>query len=226
MKTIIAALMLCFVAGSGALAVPLYEQPWDGTGNGLASQNDTSGGGAGNFATVFDNFTLSANGAIGNVAWAGVWFNPPTQGTITGFTLSFWADSAGAPGGLLQSYSIVGNASETFLGTGTLGLDTYSYSANLGSAFNALAGTQYWLSIVPDTTATTPQWGWATGSGGDGISYQDFFGERSQQAFDFAFSLNSANGNAVPESGATALLLGSTVIGLALLRKKFSIALR
>lgn len=212
------------MAASSALAVPLYEQPWDGTGNGLASQNDTSGG-FGNFATVFDNFTLGANGAINNVSWAGAWFNPPTQGTITGFTLSFWADGAGQPGALLQSYFIGGNASETFLATGTFGIDTYTYSANLGTVFNALAGIQYWLSIVPDTNGINPQWAWATGTGGDGISYQDFFGERFQQGFDFAFSLNSANGNAVPESGATALLLGSTVIGLALLRKMLPIAL-
>ena len=230
MKTVVVALMLSFVAGSSAVAVTIYNQPWDGTGGGTASQNDTSGGGAGNFATAYDNFFLAANAAIDSVTWLGVWFNPPTQGTITGFTLSFWADSAGAPGGLLQSYSIAGNASETFFATGTNGLAAYTYSANLTTDFNALAGTQYWLSIVPDTTTAQPQWAWASGTGGDGISYVDFFGNRSQNPFDLAFSLNSTNGNTnglgVPESGSTALLLGSAVIGLGLLRKKFPIALR
>jgi hypothetical protein len=220
MKTIIGALMLSFMAGSGALAVPLYEQPWDGGTGNIQSQNDTSTGGAGNYSTAYDNFTLGANGAIGNVAWTGAWFNPPAQGTITGFTISFWANSAGQPGGLLQSFTIGGNASETFLFSSGVS-EIYSYSANLATDFNALAGTQYWLSIVADTTTFQPQWGWATGTGGDGISYADFRGQRIAIPLDLAFSLNS-----VPDSGTTALLLGSTVIGLALLRKRFPIALR
>lgn len=67
----------------------LYNQPWDGTGNAYSSQNDTSGG-FGNFATVYDNFTLGVTSTVADVNWTGGFFNPIEMGSITAFTVTLW----------------------------------------------------------------------------------------------------------------------------------------
>jgi hypothetical protein len=194
-----------------ASAGDIYVQPPVNSGTLYASQNDTSGGN-GNFATVYDNFTLGSTSSINMVKWTGGYFNPGPPGTITAFDVDFWKDSSGAPGGLLASTAVAGAANETFLG----GID-YSYSLNLGTPFTALAGTQYWLSVEPDM-GFPPQWGWATGTGGDGIAYQDFNGARSQLPTDFAFSLG--NTTATPEPGSM-LLMATFLMALGpIVRKK------
>ena len=66
------------------------------------------------------------------------------------------------------------------------------------------------LDVYPDLTFP-PQWGWETGTGGDNIGYQDFFGQRSATGSDSAFALG---GTAVPEPG-TLVMLGTGVLGLA-----------
>jgi hypothetical protein len=192
--------------------VTLYAQPPGGSGNLYASQNDTKSGGYGNFATVYDDFTLASTSSINMVKWTGGYYNSG-PGTITGFTVDFWANnSSGAPGASVAS--IAGAANETFLG----GID-YSYSLNLGTPFTALAGTQYWLSVVPDM-GFPPQWGWATGTGGDGTAYQDYFGTLSQQGTDFAFSLVGNPVSATPEPGSM-LLMATFLMALGpIVRKK------
>ena len=203
---------------AGIMVVPasagdIYVQPPDNSGNLYASQNDTNSGGLGNFATVYDNFTLGSTSSINMVKWTGGYFNPGPPGAITNFNVDFWANSGGAPGGLLASTAVAGNANETSLGS-----DYYSYSLNLGTPFTASAGTQYWLSVVPDM-GFPPQWGWASGTGGDGIAYQDFFGTRSQLSTDMAFSL-VGNTTATPEPGSM-LLMATFLMALGpIVRKK------
>jgi hypothetical protein len=183
-----------------------------------ASQNDT-GGTFGAFATSYDNFTLAAATNINQVYWAGGYFNPQTAGTITAWTMNFYADNAGQPGGLISSFSIAGNANEMFVQNDVLGDPIYFYHA--GISFNAAAGTQYWLSVVPDL-AYPPQWGWTSSSTGDGISYQDFFGVRSSNPTDLAFALYTQQQTTAPEPGSL-MLLGSGIVGIAgMLRGKFS----
>jgi hypothetical protein len=204
---------------AGIMVVPasagdIYVQPPDNSGNLYASQNDTNSGGLGNFATVYDNFTLGSTSSINMVKWTGGYFNPGPPGAITAFDVDFWADSGGAPGASLASTVVAGNANETFLGS-----DTYSYSLNLGTPFTALAGTQYWLSVEPDM-GFPPQWGWATstGSPGDGTAYQDFIGTGSQPGTDFAFSLSGTT--ATPEPGSM-LLMATFLMALGpIVRKK------
>jgi hypothetical protein len=94
---------------------------------------------------------------------------------------------------------VPGAANETSLGTfGGFPVFTYSLATN----FDAAAGTTYWLSVVPDL-GFPPQWGWSTATGGDGISYQDFFGVRGQLSADMAFTLLGG----VPEPASWALML-------------------
>jgi len=192
-----------------AAAGVLYNQPYDGIGNLYASQNDI--GGQGNFATVYDNFTLGGSSIINDVAWTGGYFNPPSQGTITQFTLTFWADNAGQPGGSLASFIIPGTADETLLG----GL-IYTYDAAV--AFAAAAGTKYWLSVEPDM-GFPPQWGWATSAVGDGVAYQDFFGARNNLGVDMAFTLSGTSG--VPEPVSFSLAgIGLGLVGLAAWKRR------
>ncbi len=180
----------------------LYDQQFDQSGNAYASQDDTTGGN-GNYATMYDNFTLGSSAIIDTVSWVGEYFNPASPSPISGWTVNFYSDSGGQPGALLSTTSFAGNGNELSQGS-YAGYPTYSYS--LSSQFlSASAGTQYWLSVIPDV-GFPPQWGWTTATGGDASSFQDFFGSRSAIAADMAFTL-SGGPAAVPEPSALLLAI-------------------
>lgn len=208
-------LVLACVALSGLLpalkADVLYSQLPTSSSYSYASQNDT-GGGNGNFATVYDNFTLAADANVTSVDWRGLFFNPASHGNINSFTINFWADASNAPGSLLSSTVVLGNASEALV-SGTL----YDYSAAVAS-FAASGGVQYWLSIQPDM-AYPPQWGWTVSAPADGVAYQDFFGNRSMMQADLTFTLHGETAS-VPDSGVTFAYCGLAIAALAMLRRR------
>jgi hypothetical protein len=179
--------VLAFVGLSQhAQAATLYSQPWNATGDVLASQDDVSPGGQGAYATVYDNFTLASGGTISGVDWTGGYFNPSTKGAVESFTISIYANSGGQPGAALYSESIAGDAGEKSLGTYTNPIFSYAASAN----FTAAAGVEYWLSVVAVTDGN-PQWGWSDGTGGNGSSEQLFYGTLYTNPTDLAFTLSS-----------------------------------
>lgn len=192
---IAAALFAVFMANVPASAsVVLFSQPFNGDALNLyASQNDPLE--YNDFATTYDNFTLGSDSEITEVSWVGGFFNG-TPLPITNFDVSFYANDSGQPGSLLSSYSFSGDANPVDNGDGT-----NTYSVILGTSFLASAGSTYWVSFVP-TLDFPPQWGWGTSNVGDKLSFQDFFGTRSELAFDFAFEVR---GNVVPEPGSWAL---------------------
>lgn len=184
----VTAVMTLFGLSQQASADVLYSQPWNGTGNIQASENDTSAGGYGNFATMYDNFTLGGGGTITEVDWTGGYFNPSTQGPITSFTITIYSDNSGQPGASVYSTTIPGAAGETYVGT-YFNNPIYDYSASMN--FTATTGVQYWLSIVANEPSTFPQWAWSEGTGGDGSSYQLYEGDLSTFGSDLAFTLDS-----------------------------------
>lgn len=232
-RILVCGVVACVAMGFGvapARAGVLYSQSTDITNPSslpTTSQNDTSSSpGLGNFATAYDNFTLASGGSITSIDWTGSYlagtFSGNPQGSITAFTLTIWGNDTSVPGGQpdtgnppLEQVSTT-SFNETSLGNDVGGDAVFTYSSAIPT-FSAAAGTQYWLSIVPDL-AFPIEWGWQSATtGGDGLGYQDSFGSRATLSNDFAFALNGPNASAVPEPASLALLL-SGVAGFPMLR--------
>jgi len=211
-----------------AFADPIvYTQPADSPVQSTRASQDQDT--LGLVFQTFDRFTLGADTAITGIDWQGSYFNtlvadpsfaPPANSS--GFTIAFYADSAGMPGALVDSQTFSPpSANETFVGqqafTTTLGLSIYDYSASwAGSPFLASGGTTYWLSVYalsPLASATQAQWGWNGGSSGDGVSVQSVFGVPAVVNRDRAFTLEGVAAAPVPEPS-TMILFGTGVAGV------------
>ncbi len=207
-------LWVCLLCSGSALAQSFVDHPFNSDGL-YASQNDVEVDGYGNFATVYDNFAIAGGGAIKNVGWLGGYLNPGPPGSIARWTVSVYADAAGTPGSPLLTATVPGDGNESATGQFAADLPVFEYSIQLPAAFVASPGQQYWLSVVPDQTYP-PQWGWATGSGGDASSVQDYLGDRGTNGSDLAFTLA---GVVVPEPSEYAALTGAAILGFALYRR-------
>jgi hypothetical protein len=76
------------------------------------------------------------------------------------FEILLYANAAGAPGSLLQTFVLGDAVSRTAVGV--LGMFTeYGYTANLGVGFDIAAGTTYWLVIANDTAGDNDNWYWS-----------------------------------------------------------------
>jgi hypothetical protein len=176
------------------------------------SQN--TGPGYNPYVIAYENFTPLGTTPVTHVTWWGSYFDPSEQGAISGFTVDLYSSSGGLPGTLLSSFETEGNAGETFVRLNDLGDPTYQYGLDLN--FTATAGTEYWMSIVPDL-ALPAHWGWESSSQGDGQAYQCLNGVCGSLPTDLAFVFEPQS---TPEPSSL-LLFGSGILGLAgLLRRK------
>jgi hypothetical protein len=207
---------LFMLLGNSLHANPLYSQPTNYFG-GYYSEDDSSTAGFGNYVTTFDDFTLSSAADISSVSWVGTILNGVTP---TAFTISIWSSTTSScPGGEpscpnlsapIYSTTVAGNAGQSYLQNDFFNYPAYSYSDPIN--FNASAGTEYWISIAA-VVPSTNDWVWESGTGGDGFSYQNLFGEISAIQVDEAFSFYS-----VPEPASMVLAAGG--LGLLALIKR------
>ena len=197
-------------AGS-ASADTLWSQPFDfGAGGAYGSQYLTNY----NFPvyTTYDNFALSSNSQITGVDFTGAFFNPQVHAQISAFVITFNSNSSGQPGSVLLTVNVPGNANETYIGNYTLAdIPFYEYNVSLDASF--AAGT-YWMSVVAYMDFP-PQWGWATGTGGDGVAYVRFGnGVISEVNADLAFDIYGTP--TIPEPATwRMMLLGLASLGVA-----------
>jgi hypothetical protein len=199
------------MAGAANLnAAAIYSQPWDGTGYGSASQNDTAQGT--NLAATFDSFLLPAGGTLDSIDWFGVYLG---QGPMTSFDISIWTDSGGQPLAVWNAFVTNGAAGDVLYATAGDGGRVYRYSAALPAALSLEANRYYWLSIVANLDSSS-QWFWASGTNGDGTSAMAFLGQPMQQPDDMAFTLYDA---AVPEPVGF-LLVGGGLLAVTLARRR------
>jgi len=203
---------LMFAAVPGQTQI--YFQSVDPIGS-YASQNDTNGRGL--FAQALENFNLGGTAYdLTSIKWVGSYFSPPQPGVITAWTVQIYSDLGGHPEMLLYQTNVSGNGGETFFGFDNLNDPMYLYGVNLN--FVTTANTTYWLSVYPDL-GLPPQWGWETGTGGDGAAWACFFSACGPIPNDLAFAL-FGHAETTPEPG-TLILLGSGILGVAgTLRRK------
>ena len=117
---------------------------------------------------IADDFSIAANDTVRSVSWHGAYAFDNSAPAADGFEIRFYADAAGEPGALLQTF-VVGNAvSRTAIGL--LGPVTeYGYIADLGAGFDIAAGTTYWLVIANDTASDDDNWYWSVQTGGGNV---------------------------------------------------------
>ncbi len=193
-------LFAIFLTVSPAHAAPIFTQNVRNTGFPSEREFDT---------LIADDFSIAGNDTARSVEWLGVYAFDNTAPAADDFEIRFYADAAGAPGALLQTFA-VGNAVAR-AAVGTLDIFTeYRYTADLGAGFGINAGTTYWLVIANDTTGDSDNWYWSTQAPGgntqlsvnDGASWVPTTTPGATY-----FTLDNAN-VAVPEP-ASVLLVGT-----------------
>ena len=189
---------LSMVVGALILMV-VYSQP-PNTSGGLLLSSRWDPDGSDYDQYVWDNFTLPIDRAISEIHWRGG-FDPARSGSggpVVDFAVSIYPS---IPGGSqpdvvnppLVEYLAGGNAGQTPAGKFG-GVDMYDYTLTLPTAFQAVAGTKYWVQIEA-LQHGLPDWGIAVGTQGNHWYFRRYYngGDLYYQlvANDAAFSLYS-----------------------------------
>lgn len=155
-----------------------------------------------------DDFSLASSQQISDVHW---WGRSSAGGDS--FTFTFYADGGGAPGTALLSTT--GTLVKSTVDVGAPWGSISYYSSDLSVAFDAIAGTTYWLSIFND--AADASWTWlSANASGNGSTIQTVGDTTwSNGAPNFAYQLT----NTVPEPGALSLI-SLSLMGLAAIRRR------
>ncbi len=184
----------------GAAAVVVYDQPAS-AGGGLfqSSWYATNEQGSDADQYVWDDFTLSSTLAITTIHWRGG-YDPGKfgyGGPVTDFSVAIYATVAGIQPDVthppLVRYQTGGNAGQSPAGT-VGGVTMYDYTFTLPTAFQAAAGTKYWVQVEAYQNGYPPDWGVAAGTGGDASHFLQFVNYAGGNAYaaiggDTAFTL-------------------------------------
>jgi len=172
MKVLLVAFITA-VASFRAAAVPVYTQPPSAAGGvNISSWIAPDGTDADQYC--FDDFTLAADTAIAEIDWRGGYQYAASYGHVTAFTIRIYGSIAGGSQpnvtSVLKTYNVSGVAGEVLVGT-VGGIAMYDYHYTLTTPFQATAGTKYWVQIEA-TQPAYPDWGIATGTGGDNSHFR------------------------------------------------------
>jgi hypothetical protein len=196
----------------------IFEQP-PGSAGGLLPSARWEPDGSDWDAFVWESFTLSSAQPVAEITWRGG-YDPlkfGSGGPVVDFTVAIYPS---IPGGsqpdllnppLLQQLTL-GNADQTLAGEFN-GTTLYDYNLTLSTAFTPAPNTTYWLQVEAHQNAL-PDWGLATGSGGNGTHFRRIYadGVRYQIApGDAAFSLVSP----VPEPALSTIAAALALAGFA-----------
>jgi hypothetical protein len=140
---------------SAAHAAPIFSQNARTTAYPSEREFDT---------LIADDFSLVAHDTALSVSWQGAYAFDGTAPVVDDFEIRFYADAAGEPGALLQTFSVGNAVSRTAVGVLSTFIE-YGYTANLGAGFDIAAGTTYWLMIANDTSGDADNWYWSVQEG-------------------------------------------------------------
>ncbi len=153
----------------------ILTQAFNNTDGAYTSQFDTSGGGFGDYAKTYEDFTFADGAIVTDFHWTGGYSTVGSEGLATSWLVEFWDDVGGQPGATpIQSQVFTPvEVNETFIGLiGTK--NYYHYSVDIFPWFLADGGLTYWISVQASLNAPK-SWGWAVCTGG--AAWQVFFGE-------------------------------------------------
>lgn len=192
----------------------------------------------------FENFTIASGGTVQRITWSGLWFGdlqpaPPPAPDALSWDIVFYASTGTAPGAQLSLQNFAAaQVTSTFLGNGVLSLGAntnynasfYEYSIDITTPFVAQAGTEYWLSVMSQSTQLNPSFAWSGATGGDGSSYQQLLGAGMSVTDEFTRARDryvvlegELAVQAVPEPGSAPLaVLALGALALALARRPSS----
>jgi hypothetical protein len=183
---------------SAANAAVVYEQPPSSSGV-LYQSSWWDPNGSDYDQYVWDNFTLGSNQAITEIQWRGGFlYGGSYSGPVINFTVAIYPSIAGGSqpdvvNPPLVSYETGDNAGQTYAGVFG-GTTMYDYHFVLPSAFQASAGTKYWVQIEAWHHGI-PEWSFSAGTGGDGHYFRYLTGGPYYQMVsgDTAFKLLTAD---------------------------------
>lgn len=184
--------ILVLVGSGGAQAAIIYHNGNPTTSNGYSIRGGNE---------VRDDFTLAAGGTVRSVGFYFQNYNGIT-GWDQNITYNIWnsARTSVLASGAGQDLT----ANESAFPWCCRGGNAWLVEFNLASAFNAVAGTQYWLGLTGAGGTASSAW-WVTAGLGNGQR------NGSTTPYDFSFYLSDTllsgtGGVGVPAPGALALL--------------------